>query len=185
MFPETLVEKRSTAAALNICPDLKLTRIGPFVKNKFTKWADVRLLNYPDLEKGLTVHNYQYWLNWSYRILAKDDKHDPVLEYTKNLMEVEGDVFKVPWLLSFREKGFAVSEEVSTGSGLMLRNAHVDGLSYEREFIRNRFGQPILIERAYDQRHNLTDIYMLYRDEKERIILRFDDPEKWSYQFDQ
>lgn len=96
MFPEVLVEKRSISAALNICPDLRLTRMGPFIKNKFTNWADARLLNQPRIEKGLTPHNYQYWLYWVHERLASYDKHDPVLEYAKDLTEITGDLFKVP-----------------------------------------------------------------------------------------
>ncbi|MCX6706253.1 MAG: hypothetical protein NTV24_04100 [Candidatus Woesebacteria bacterium] len=185
MFPEVRVERRSITTALNICPDFKLTKMGSFVKNDFTKWADARLLNQPRMEKGLTLHNYQYWLYWTYEILADNNKHDPVLEYAKDLTEITGDLFKVPWLLSFPEKGFAVSEEIQTSSGLIFRNTQVEGNSYEREFIPNRFGKPVLIERAYDSSCNLTDIYLLYRDEEGRIILRYDDPEKWSYQYDQ
>lgn len=185
MFPEVSIERCSMSAAFNICSDLRLTRMGPFRKNDFTEWADARLLNQPRIEKGLTLHNYQYWLYWAYEKLAKNNRHNPVLEYAKDLTEITDDSIKVPWLLSFQEKGFVIPKEIETNSGLIFRNEQIGDSSYEREFIRDRFGQPLLIERAYDQGCNLTEIYMLYRDEEERIILRFNDPKKWSYQFDQ
>jgi hypothetical protein len=168
--------------ALRICPDLKFSSLGNY-QNLDTKiFVDNKLSITPEMMQGLTIDNYPEWIRWSIKILGRFGMKDPVLEYYKDLRDDIDGVIQIPWFMSFKEKGFDVSGQMSTNK-IHLMSFKDKGLLHEREYFpvgRRR----IAMERIYDENGNLDSIVSLYKDSRRRTtLLRIDYVDMWSYQY--
>jgi hypothetical protein len=87
------------------------------------------------------------------------------------------------WLVSFSQKGFPIG----FGSSPDPRFAMIDDTrgTFERELVHGRFGDEIVLERHYEPgTSDLSSVHMAYKTE-EGLIFRVDNPDQWSYQYDQ
>lgn len=69
--------------------------------------------------------------------------------------------------------------------GIRLKLLKHQGQRLERELIPDRFGEPVLIERYYDEgSKHLNEVLTIYKNKNEgfQAILRLDDPDLWGYQ---
>lgn len=175
----------SIVIAQNICPDFKVTNSGSFIKNDWTEFADKKLLTQPEMESGITMANYPYWLDWTYEMLSESDHHDPLTDYAKDMTALADNNFKIPWLMSFKEKGFNVQGQVKTKEKLVFKRLESKTCNIERELINNRFGEPVILERHYKKSDGgLYDTVKVYKARDGQTYLRLDDPNGWSYQQD-
>ncbi|KKQ41064.1 MAG: hypothetical protein US60_C0047G0015 [Microgenomates group bacterium GW2011_GWC1_37_8] len=169
-----LVEVRRQTIAEKIHPDFKLTSLsGIFRKSSWTDYADYLLMHQPNMEPDLNPRNYVFWLDWYYEMVSEDQSDNPLGRSIRDLSDYG---IKVPWELSYTEKGF--EQEIPYIDGyLQLAIFQGDGFTLERELIPDRFGDPSFVERRYKDNilSTLTTIVTKEGPVGGRMLLTIDD----------
>src|SRR3990170_6125543 len=183
MLVERVAETpKAVKVALSICPDLRLTSLGPYTESVWRDFADGYLLHQQEIEKGLSIENYQHWLDWSYEMLANGDRDNPVTQKLRNLRELEPNI-QVLWAMSFHDKGFTFIDRYD-GNSIKFRKilySQADtsrSFNIERELVEDRFGELAMVERYYqlERPDNLIEISTCVKDpESKFLIARIDD----------
>ena len=145
------ITPKNRLSATKICPELITTRLGIYKKSPMQEFADKKFLTQPGMEKGFSIDNYQSWLNWTYEMLAETKYDDPLTGFARDLEERSDNRFNIIFLMSFSEKGFpSFRKNEKKNSNFKSFSVKLDNtrIDYEREFIRGRFGNPLIIERS-------------------------------------
>ena len=172
------------ANLFNICPDVKLTRLGPYKTNEWvriTKRSHLGMFSH--FKEGINEDNYQKLLWWSYMVLSEPGQNEPAIRYSKDLLELVDERIKIPFLMSFPKRAYLkplTIVAIQDLSNLIWLRKMVSNIHVEREFYKGE-RKPIIRERLYEGQE-LVSMDMFYFDKNGRLILRHDDTEHYGYE---
>lgn len=141
--------------------DFKISGVGIYIKNEWTKFADK---NFPNnspqkINNGFWIENYQTWTDYYLNFIKRDlGLEDP---FTLTVNESKEQYKKKPlWAISFDSKGFQAQKMPSNMYSGRVPKYERNKYWVERELLMPE-GKPVLVERLFTVAHTLSELTIL------------------------